>query len=81
MSDKCEVGCRVYTGFERYHHKDCVYYPESMSRLFDESKEKMGVLEKALEFYAETWNWPGGHGDPGNPNMGSSIARKALGMK
>lgn len=38
---KCQLGCKLFTGGERRHHKDCVYYPDSQSRLFDEMEEKL----------------------------------------
>ena len=43
--DKCIAGCKVFTGNERYHHKDCPYYPGSMSELFDEMKAQLQKVE------------------------------------
>lgn len=34
--ERCEAGCVVYHGGERRHHKDCVFYPESFTRLHDD---------------------------------------------
>ncbi len=31
----CIAGCKVYTGGEIYHHKDCPFYPESLSKIHD----------------------------------------------
>ena len=30
---KCEAGCISYYGGEKKHHKDCPYYPESLTKL------------------------------------------------
>lgn len=30
---KCESGCKVFTGGEIKHHEDCVFYPESLTKL------------------------------------------------
>lgn len=40
----CETGCRNFTNGEIYHHKDCPYYPLSMSEGFDILKEKTETL-------------------------------------
>lgn len=44
----CETGCKALTGGEIYHHKDCKYYQESLSRQFDLLKEKVNRLEKPV---------------------------------
>jgi len=50
--DKCEAGCKAFTGGEIYHHKDCVFYPNSMSKMFDDAKatikEYGGLLDRTL---------------------------------
>jgi hypothetical protein len=33
---KCVTGCMNYTGGEIRHHKDCPFYPESLSKKYDE---------------------------------------------
>ena len=33
--NKCVAGCKNYTGYETYHHKDCPFYPDSFSERFD----------------------------------------------
>ncbi len=38
--EKCIAGCKVYTGEEIKHHKDCPYYPESLSKMYDDLKIK-----------------------------------------
>lgn len=37
----CEAGCKRFTGGEVHHHKDCVYYPDSMSRRYDEMEAEL----------------------------------------
>ena len=50
---KCIAGCKIYTGHERYHHKDCPYYPESFSKRFDllqaDNARLRRVIRGALE--------------------------------
>ncbi len=41
----CVAGCKVYGNknsgeIERYHHRDCPNYPESMSEVLDNYKEE-----------------------------------------
>ena len=38
--DKCEAGCKVFTGGEIKHHPDCVFYPESFSKMYDKLKNQ-----------------------------------------
>lgn len=45
----CEAGCQVFYGGEIRHHKDCVYYPDSLSQLIDEQKSKIRELESLLK--------------------------------
>ena len=35
---QCEAGCMVFTGGERKHHRDCPYYPESMTKLWHDTE-------------------------------------------
>lgn len=30
---KCEAGCKIFEGGEIKHHEDCVFYPESLTKL------------------------------------------------
>lgn len=32
---KCETGCKVFTGGEIKHHKDCCFYKDSLSEKID----------------------------------------------
>jgi len=38
--DKCQAGCKVFTGGEIQHHKDCAFYPESRSKMYDDLSYK-----------------------------------------
>lgn len=42
--EKCEAGCITYTGGEIKHHKDCVFYPESLTKMYDDLKAKYEAL-------------------------------------
>ena len=33
---KCVAGCKAYTGGEIKHHPDCPFYPESLSKMYDD---------------------------------------------
>ena len=46
---KCIVGCKAFTGGEIYHHKDCPFYPESMSKMFDDAKQQLKEANKQTE--------------------------------
>lgn len=50
MRERCETGCMCYTGGEVRHHKDCFYYPESMTKMFDETTKKMEAYRWAFRF-------------------------------
>ena len=41
---KCVAGCKHFTGGEIKHHKDCPYYPESFSKMYDDLEEKVKKL-------------------------------------
>jgi hypothetical protein len=67
IDENCEAGCMVFSGGERRHHKDCVHYPESLTKYYEEVAAEnerlrvalheaitrpMGVVpDAALEFY------------------------------
>jgi len=46
---KCIAGCKVYTGNEKYHHKNCPHYPESFSKRFDLLKAENKRLRDAIK--------------------------------
>ena len=57
-NNKCQAGCKLYTGGEIKHHKDCLYYPESMSKTFDDMKselKKLRVADVSRSDYNHIW--------------------------
>lgn len=38
---KCETGCKHFTGGEIRHHKDCMFYPESLTRMLDQALARL----------------------------------------
>lgn len=60
---KCISGCKHYYGGEIRHHKDCFYYPESFSKMYDDlelQQEKSYSEEDLKEAYnAESEGWTG----------------------
>ena len=36
MKNGCETGCMTYTGGEKKHDKNCQYYPESLTKMYDD---------------------------------------------
>ena len=50
MEDKkCVPGCQTFYGGEKRHHKDCPYYPESLSKKFDEQAERLKRAEIIID--------------------------------
>ena len=45
---KCVAGCKAFTGGEIYHHKDCPFYAESLSKMYDDLKKKVSRLEQRV---------------------------------
>lgn len=43
-TDDCQAGCKFFTGGEVRHHPDCIYYPESFSKMYDDLKTKMELF-------------------------------------
>ena len=63
MSDdpKCVAGCVPFYGGEKRHHKDCPYYPESLTKLnadrIEELEAKLNLAQRqvvAAEFNLAT---------------------------
>jgi hypothetical protein len=38
---QCEAGCKVFTGGERKHHRDCAFYPESLTKLWHDTENAL----------------------------------------
>jgi len=54
--DKCRVGCKVFTGGEIRHHRDCVFYPESFSKMFDDCiKQRNEDMREFAEWIGERY--------------------------
>lgn len=52
---KCEPGCTSYYGGEKKHHRDCPYYPESLTKLNADRIEALLAERDALEAENERW--------------------------
>ena len=48
MSNGCQAGCKTFTGYETRHHPHCKFYPESLSKMLDDSQTKIKELEAKL---------------------------------
>lgn len=46
--EKCVPGCKSFTGGEVKHHPSCPFYPESISRIYDEMSIENKRLKKEL---------------------------------
>lgn len=46
--EKCCAGCKMYYGGEIKHHKDCVFYPESLTSVYDAIATENAQLKEAL---------------------------------
>lgn len=56
-NQKCCAGCKTFSGGEIRHHKDCVFYPDSFTEMFDNAENK---IERLLAGYEQISNytWP-----------------------
>lgn len=43
---KCETGCKHFYGGEVRHHRDCAFYLESFTKMYDDLKVKYQKLKK-----------------------------------
>ena len=50
---KCEAGCMGFEGGERKHTKGCVFYPESLTKLYADKDKRIAELEAALTRQAD----------------------------
>ena len=46
---KCEAGCKAFTGGEIKHHPDCRFYPESFTKMYDDLKEEHKTLRNNIK--------------------------------
>jgi len=68
---KCETGCKAFTGGEIKHHKDCYFYPESFTKMYDDLKQKdkdrdRDITRIIVEIQAEMLK------NVGKPNFGKN---------
>jgi hypothetical protein len=49
MSDKCETGCISFTGGEKRHHKDCVFYKDSFTEMYDNLESKLKAQQELID--------------------------------
>lgn len=55
MENKCVAGCMNYTGGEKKHHPDCPFYPESLTKKYDQTKKMLSSAMFLLQ-EAEKYN-------------------------
>ena len=49
MTDKrCVAGCMTFDGGERKHHRDCPFYPESLTKLWHDREAELEAEIKRL---------------------------------
>lgn len=60
---KCEAGCISYYGGEKKHHRDCPYYPESLTKLNADRIEALLAERDALRA-AQSYTYIGKDGKP-----------------
>lgn len=53
IQNKCEAGCQHFYGGEIAHHKDCVFYPDSRSEMYDNLKAQLAKQENAVSGLVE----------------------------
>lgn len=75
--DACETGCRHFHGGEIRHHKDCYFYPESFSKMYDDLVEehesfKIDIKRIMIEMSSEILK------NIGKPNIGKEGCLRRL---
>ncbi len=45
---KCQAGCISFDGGEKKHRRDCVYYPESLTKMWHDTEAKLEAERDAL---------------------------------
>lgn len=55
----CQAGCTYFDGGEKRHDRNCIHYPESRTKMYDDAlveitrlKAQLAMCKEALEFYA-----------------------------
>ena len=52
LEKKCVAGCKSFEGGEIRHHKDCSFYPESFSKMYDDLKSKSYTEQEVIDLFA-----------------------------
>lgn len=67
LSPQCEAGCMSFDGGEVKHHRDCVHYPESLTKLWHDTEAayqaEIERLRSALRSCLEVISGEGLRGD------------------
>lgn len=42
----CEIDCMIFSGGDKRHSVGCYHYPESMTKMLDDAKQKLHQLEE-----------------------------------
>lgn len=46
---KCETGCINFTGGEKRHHKDCFFYKDSFTEMYDNLESKLKAQQEVID--------------------------------
>ena len=57
----CVAGCQAFHGGERKHHKDCPFYAESLTKVFEDKIEaQQKRIDELTEALTEIYEYPSG---------------------
>lgn len=65
QEEECVAGCKSFTGGEIKHHKNCPFYPQSLTRMYDEMETELAKLksypisEEEIKEAARLFGWKG----------------------
>ena len=45
---QCVAGCKAFDGGERKHHRDCPYYPESLTKIWHDTEDALRAENRRL---------------------------------
>ena len=55
---KCVSGCQSFDGGEKKHHKDCPFYPQSLSKKYDDLEKENQKLREIIKGIKKLWDNP-----------------------